>query len=47
VEELIPHNLVTNKISIVGAPKSKADKNKPLLYKLIPNLISVMDGYVL
>lgn len=47
IEEFIPNNVVTNKISISNAPRSKADKNKPLLYKLTPNLISVMDGYVL
>ena len=47
IDEFIPNNIVTNKIIIANAPKSKADKNKPLLYRLIPNLISVMDGYVL
>jgi len=47
IDEFIPNNIVTNKIIITGAPRSKADKNKPLLYKLIPNLISIMDGYVL
>ena len=47
IEEFIPNNVVTNKISISNAPRSKADKNKPLLYKLTPNLISVMYGYIL
>jgi hypothetical protein len=47
IDEFIPNNVVTNKIIIAKAPKSKADKNPPLLYKLIPNLISIMDGYVL
>ena len=47
IDEFIPNNVVTNKIIITRALRSKADKNLPLLYRLIPNLISVMDGYVL
>jgi hypothetical protein len=47
IDEFIPNNVVTNKIIISKAPRSKEDKTAPLLYKLIPALISIMDGYVL
>ena len=47
IDEFIPNNIVTNKIIISKSPMTKADKTPPLLYKLIPNMISIMDGYVL
>ena len=47
IDEFIPNNIVTNKIIISKSQITKADKTPPLLYKLIPNMISIMDGYVL
>jgi hypothetical protein len=41
-----PERLVTNTVRIRAAPRSSRDRNPPLMYRLVPGLISVLDGYV-
>lgn len=41
-----PRRLVTNTIRIRKAQGDKRDKTPPLLYRLSPGLVSVLDGYV-
>lgn len=46
VVETRPRRLVTNTVRLRGAKKDSKDKWPPLLYRLVPGLVSVLDGYV-
>jgi len=43
---LKPKKLVTNQVGIRKAPRGKGGGPAPLLYGLLPSLVSVLDGYV-
>lgn len=47
MDDYMPNAVVTNKIIIAKVPMRSADKFPPLLYRLVPGLVSIMDGYVL
>jgi hypothetical protein len=47
LDDYMPNAIVTNQIIINKFPKSSKEKYPPLLYRLIPSIVSVMDGYVL
>ncbi|GFR89098.1 helicase [Elysia marginata] len=41
-----PRRLVTNAVRLRGAKRDQEDKWPPFLYRLVPGLVSVLDGYV-
>jgi hypothetical protein len=47
LDDYMPNAVVTNQIIINKFPKNPKEKYPPLLYKLIPGIVSIMDGYVL
>lgn len=46
VAESRPRRLATNGVRLRGAQKDRKEKWPPLLYRLVPGLVSVLDGYV-